>query len=243
MGCIMRILVYEGEGTSSFCLSETRSLFRGALQEVQMIDANDLIATNWEKTTSLLVFPGGRDVPYDRALKGVGTAKIRKFVKMGGHFLGICAGAYFASASVIFEVGTPLEVQEKRDLKFFPGLAVGALYPETPFCYQSEQGAHPAFVSFLDSQLHVYYNGGCCFQGAEQASCADVLGHFIDRENLAAIIRCKVGKGKAILSGVHFEVSGAAAQERGAALKVIEMLKASEKKRQKLIDTILSELL
>jgi len=43
--------------------------------------------------------------------------------------LGLCAGAYYGCARVVFEPGTPLEVVGDRELAFFPGVARGAAFP------------------------------------------------------------------------------------------------------------------
>ncbi len=44
------------------------------------------------------------------------TRRIRDFVSEGGRYLGICAGAYFGSKEVRFDVGGPMEVKGDRDL-------------------------------------------------------------------------------------------------------------------------------
>lgn len=51
---------------------------------------------------NLLCIPGGQDIPYSFELSGEGNRQIRKFVENGGRFLGICAGAYFASGEIDF---------------------------------------------------------------------------------------------------------------------------------------------
>jgi glutamine amidotransferase-like uncharacterized protein len=52
-----------------------------------------------------------------------------EFVQGGGSYLGLCAGAYYGCARVVFEPGTPLEVVGDRELAFFPGIARGAAFP------------------------------------------------------------------------------------------------------------------
>lgn len=51
------------------------------------------------------------------------------YVQSGGSYLGLCAGAYYASSQVEFEPGSTLEVVGDRELDFFPGTARGAAYP------------------------------------------------------------------------------------------------------------------
>mmetsp|Transcript_32468 Transcript_32468/g.47696 ORF Transcript_32468/g.47696 Transcript_32468/m.47696 type:complete len:263 (-) Transcript_32468:29-817(-) len=262
----MKVLVYADEGVSPLCLQETLQTFRDEkilLQQditVTTIDHKQLIHDSWEEDTRLLVFPGGRDIPYDRRLRGEGTAKIRNFVQSGGKFLGICAGAYFASKEVIFEKDTPMQVHETRDLEFFPGAAIGTIYSNLQFVYGSETGAHASEISTTTTtkatkekekseNLHVYYNGGCVFHQAESFPSVTVLSRYQDVENQPpAIINCKVGQGNAILSGVHFEVSPQSllweekGEGGGCRAEIIEKLAASNSRRKSFILLLMNHL-
>ena len=181
------------------------------------ISAREVISRRWIGAADLFVLPGGRDLPYVEALHTEVTAAIRDYVAGGGRFIGICAGAYFASAYVEFDKGGPLQVLGDRALKFFPGKAVGPAF--APFRYNSEDGAkilpvHGASERFVS---HCYYNGGCFFDAPDAArkvssankdkpSHASQYDVFATYDNgRAAIVRCHVGKGVALLSGVHFE--------------------------------------
>lgn len=238
----MRVLIYAGEGVSSFSLQETLKTFRSLYAHVETADDAMLCHADWEKDTALLIIPGGRDIPYDRKLKGKGTAKIRKFVEEGGSFLGICAGAYFASSEVVFEKGTPLEVHEERDLSFFPGAAVGTLYPHSPFTYDSETGAHPSVISFKGEKLNLYYNGGCCFENAEHYPEVTILARYQDAAQKPAMIHCSVGKGNVLLSGVHFEVNPHTLQQDECSPHLIDRLKQSDPKRRHMITQLMQAL-
>ena len=238
----MKILVYADEGVSSFTLKETLKTFGTLSTHVKTINHEKLLSEDWEIQTDLLIFPGGRDIPYDRKLKGKGIEKIRDFVKQGGSFLGICAGAYFASKEVVFEKGTPLEVHEKRDLCFFPGKAIGTLYPSKHFPYQSHQGAQASLIVCKESHMHLYYNGGCTFDKAEKFPSVTVIAQYGDAENQPAIIHCVVGQGSVLLSGVHFEVCAQSLTKEKCDPEIIVKLNASEIKRQNLISTLLKYL-
>lgn len=236
----MKVLIYADEGVSSFSLQETLKTFRMRYANVEIVDHKILRTSDWRKETSLLIIPGGRDIPYDRKLKGQGTANIRKFVEEGGSFLGICAGAYFASAEVIFEKGTSLEVHEKRELSFFPGAAVGTLYPHSSFVYESEKSSHASSVTFKGVELNLYYNGGCTFKDAEKYPGVTVLARYHDAADQPAIIHCKIGKGNAILSGVHFEVSQKKLKKKGCDQKMIDRLESSGQERESLITSLIN---
>lgn len=167
-----------------------------------LLEPDDVKRGKWREKADLFIMPGGRDIPYDRALRGKGNQQIREFVESGGKYLGICAGAYYGAAKVEFELGTDLEVNEERELAFYPGKAVGTLFPG--FVYGTERGAHLVEVRTKTGTETFYYNGGCGFPAVENFPVVEVLGR-IAGTGIAAIIRRKVGRGFAVLSGVHVE--------------------------------------
>ena len=131
--CPAPVIVYGGAGTSNFCVRETISTMTsmGWGERIMVCtEPRTLIDALRQEDAGILVMPGGRDKPYQEDLAGEGVEAIKEFVSGGGHYLGICAGAYFASDRVVFEKGTEMEVDEERDLKFFPGTAYGTIFKE-----------------------------------------------------------------------------------------------------------------
>ncbi|KAG0310261.1 biotin holocarboxylase synthetase [Linnemannia gamsii] len=232
----MNILVYSGDGTSRTSLIHTVNSLRslvGQHYDVMKIDATGLLTEPWEDSTSLLVIPGGRDLPFTRDLNGATNDRIRNYVHSGGRFFGICAGAYYGSDRISFELGRSLEVRGPRELKFFAGECRGAVYPG--FVYESESGANAVGIDLnqevfsrtqqqqqgqgqdtgLDfAETKVYFNGGGYFVDADKYPGTTVLAWYKndptqiepDSQGLkAAMIACQVGQGLAVLSGVHPE--------------------------------------
>jgi biotin--protein ligase len=236
----MKIQIYADEGVSSFSLKETVRTFKTLLPRttITLMKSRALIKGGWEKNSSLIIFPGGRDIPYDRLLKGEGIRRLNTFVREGGIFIGICAGAYFASKEVIFEKGTDMEVVEPRDLHFFPDAAIGTLFREKVFVYDSEKGAHAPLIRCGETQLPLYYNGGCYFKDAHLHP-VEILGTYEEEGGKAAIISSSIGKGKAVLSGVHFEVAPTPLLKKLTFPSVYKALKAHEPKRQHLLKQLL----
>ena len=116
-----QVLVYSGPGVSPLSLSHTiltLSLLLLPHYTVQPITPNTLATQPWEPACALLVIPGGRDLPYVDELtrKTRVTKRIREYVLEGGSFLGICAGAYFGSSRVEFDLGGDMEVKGDREL-------------------------------------------------------------------------------------------------------------------------------
>ena len=228
----MKIAVYDGEGTSP----TLRPAFFPLTP--RFLSAKELIEGNWD--SDILIIPGGRDRPYDAALRGKGNDRIRSFVERGGLYIGLCAGAYYGCAKVIFDPGYPLEVIEDRELAFFPGAAVGPAYGLGTYDYKSNRGARATLLETEKSSLHCYYNGGCTFEG--DFSRCHIIARYSDLpQNPPAIISCPVGRGHAILSGPHIETTFKLLNPNDPYLsKIIPTLKESESARENLWSQLLS---
>jgi biotin--protein ligase len=189
------IAIYEGEGTTLENLRNLDALF---------LSEHTFFQSNWDHTCTHFILPGGRDRPYHAAFKGAGNRKIRSFVERGGTYVGLCAGAYYGAAHVEFDKDFPLEVCEERELAFFPGKAVGPAFGKGTYVYGSESGARAVKIITPSSMFYAYYNGGCTFVG--DLSTCKILARYADLPGQPpAVIECMIGKGKAILSGVHLE--------------------------------------
>ncbi|KAF9922126.1 biotin holocarboxylase synthetase [Linnemannia zychae] len=276
----MNILVYSGDGISQTSLIHTVNSLRslvGQHYDVMKIDATGLLTEPWEDSTSLLVIPGGKDLPYARDLDGAANNRIRNYVQSGGRYFGICAGAYYGSDRITFELGGSLEVQGSRELKFFAGECRGAVYPG--FLYEAETGASavgiqlnqqvfsrahqhhhqqqvkeqtPDFgLDFTDTR--VYFNGGGYFVGAEKYPGTTVLAWYQKEPNQiepdvpglkAAMIACQVGKGLAVLSGVHPEYNAIHLDPRNPIYgpNVVNCLLERELERQLFLRSVLAKM-
>jgi biotin--protein ligase len=124
-----------------------------------------------------------------------------------------------------------LEVCQDRELSFFSGKAVGPAYGKGTFDYSSNLGARAVKISTEQGDLTIYYNGGCQFEG-DFSNCK-ILGRYADLPNQpAAIIECQIGKGKAILSGVHLETPPNSLNKKDPYLApLIPILEKTENKR------------
>lgn len=221
-----QVLVYSGPGVSPLSLSHTiltLSLLLLPHYTVQPITPSTLATQPWEPSCALLVFPGGRDLPYvdELSTKTKTTRRIREFVQEGGKFLGICAGAYFGSETVIFDQGGEMEVIGKRDLvgpplyatehslpqAFFPGSCSGPTF--AGFHYASETGSKAVSLSLGGSNPrtidNLYYNGGGHFTLPITVTPGiEVLASYAETNQIAAVSTTN-GKGRTVLCSVHFE--------------------------------------
>ncbi|OUM68117.1 hypothetical protein PIROE2DRAFT_4258 [Piromyces sp. E2] len=262
----MNVLVYSGEGASPDCVEYTIYTLKQFLSDnydILKVDDKILVTQYWEDTTKLVVFPGGRDLPYVNKLGSKGMERIRNYVNdKGGKYLGICAGAYFGSSYIEFEMNRPdYKVEGSRDLKFFKGTAKGSAL--STFYYQSEKGALAPKIQlpFMNKDVNIYFNGGCFFDIDESKALPDglnILGRYIPKcfdgtVNRPAILEIENGKGKAILSGVHFEYSPELleerkkkAQEKGKDIskyeEIISVIQQTNDDRLELIKSLLEKL-
>lgn len=194
--------------------------------DVQLVTPKQIKDEPWANNCALLVFPGGRDLPYLFDLSPKGNRRIREWVEQGGRYLGICAGAYYACGSIEFQVGTPLEVTGERELAFFPGVCRGTVFPG--FKYDSDDGARECDLTLnraawrdhwpqSPETCEVWYNGGGAFFASDAAASSssssrsfEVLATYSQVEGTpAAGVLCHVRQGKAVLWGTHPEHSSA----------------------------------
>jgi biotin---protein ligase len=157
---------------------------------------------------------------YCRSLNGAGNRRIKQYVQLGGSFLGLCAGGYYGCAKCEFEVGRRgMEVIGDRELGFFPGTCRGLAF--RGFVYNSEAGARAVHLKVNEDAVgpcnkgafRSYYNGGGVFVDAPNFKDKDVevLATFQDElavdsgDGTAAVVFCRVGQGKVVLTGPHPE--------------------------------------
>ncbi|CDK25022.1 unnamed protein product [Kuraishia capsulata CBS 1993] len=221
----MNVLVYSGPGTTAdsvkHCLETLRNLL-SPYYAVTAVDSRTLLKEPWAPKTSVVVFPGGADLPMCREMAEGGISEIVKFVRKGGRYIGFCAGGYFGSGRCEFAVGNPeLEVSGSRDLKFFPGTCRGPAFGG--FEYHTELGTkavklniNTSILPDVPNTVHNYYNGGGVFVNTEQYSNVEVLASYEQQLDVdpgsgipAACIITKVGHGFALLTGTHPEFTPA----------------------------------
>lgn len=231
------VFIYDDEGVNQEFLMHTKRMCTAHLDEdyrVESINATAIRAGAWTKDAALLILPGGIASPYAKKLQGQGNDQIKRFVAEGGSYLGLCAGAYYASSYVEYDKGGPTEVIAERELKFFKGKSVGPLRQLTP-----ENGGHcsvPLVTLYLKDTVNasLFYRQGCSFEINEAHNDVKVIGRY--DEGLPALIHMSHGLGQVILSGVHFEFDPFLFDEYQSTFpEIIHQLKQDNEVRQSLI--------
>ena len=227
------IYIYNDLGVSKESLTQTLHMLRSFTEyQVKTISAAQLKVENWTNDAALFIIPGGADIYYTRKLNGQGNAIIRQYIDDGGKYLGICAGAYYASSAIEFGVGTKLELIGDRELKLFNGKAIGPLFNQ--YSYQDNSGATPATVQVNGiGSMPIFFNGGCYFSSGD----CKIIANYSEL-NLPAIISVK--NHHVILSGVHFEYDPTMLDYKDIYLsKIAKILSPVEALRRKLVKHIL----
>ena len=250
------IYIYNGPGVSPISFLQMKEGLRDVVDPsyvIKEVGPEEVKKASWIKDAVLFVMPGGGDISYCKSLSENGNKVIKDYVNKGGAYLGVCAGAYYASDNIVFSKGTPLEVIGKRDLAFFKGQAEGPVLAS--YDYKTNAGARLSFVKWSDESnfdikkdtiFPSYFNGGCQFVDAKKVPNVTPLAFYLEsngKENKAAIVDIKVGEGRALLSGVHFEYSPKLLDKDDPFLKNIrEDLLKKDKDRMRLFKGILKRL-
>lgn len=206
-----KILIYSGYGTSEYCLKELTGYLEKKCHSYELITASQIRANYLEKNPNVvLCFGGGFDLGFLSSLDQQGCNNIRKFVKSGGAYLGICAGAYFACKCLEFDINGPLVVKGER-LGLFNGTAIGPINKN--FAYNSDDFTLAMKLKISNGEeVYAYLNGGPYFEQSDKnfntlltySGCGKDM---LECGEKVAVLETKFGMGKCVLSGVHFEVS------------------------------------
>lgn len=205
--------IYNGEGSSA--IREISIWLKSLIPSLTVVfePAASMKIRNFSKN-DIIVMPGGRDRPYVRDLGVDGVDNIRKALDNGTYFLGICAGAYFSTSHIHFELGRPgWEVDESRNLRIYDAPSVGVylsppLYDTT---YKSELAAKvipEASDSNKMEPFSVFFTGGGAFveeQGQIPSGCEVLARYEESRLGLnqpPAIVLCN----RSLLTFGHFEL-------------------------------------
>lgn len=198
----MNIYIYDDYGSSEFSTNELETCMKtifpnNDIKRVKAIQIKQGILNN----AKFFCLGGGFDRGYLKALGQDGCSAVQEFVKLGGYYIGICAGAYFAADSIEFDLNGPLEVREERFLKFFKGKCIG---PMNNFEYNSEMGAVAVELDVVaySNSYFAYLNGGCYFESEDESF--KIIARYKSNQK-PAIIKEKYGDGFVLLSGVHIE--------------------------------------
>lgn len=178
------ILLFEGRGTSPNDVAAVESVLEEAGLAYSTADSADLNGMGGAQLRRyrLLIVPGGNFVEIGNHLTPRTTTTIRDAVGNGLHYLGICAGAFFAGNSPY------------NGLNLTSGVRFG-------FYSAEERGIRKTAVAITgpaSPTLDQYWE-----DGPQLSGWGDVVARYPD--GTPAVVEASVGSGWAILSGFHPE--------------------------------------
>ena len=200
------IALYTGPGADS----------RGVLYLASFLDAHGYSYYSVEEKDILngvlnhvkvFILPGGWAGEEDEygnkgygSMSSIAVNKIKKFVKNGGGFYGICAGSYFATKKVKWEN----ELYDEP-LGIFDGMAIGPIDEIAPWPYSKWTKVHINLTSELNfTQTTTLYWGGPYFESNETNF---TVIETYDINGKPATIQFDYYSGPVILTGLHHEWS------------------------------------
>ncbi|MFX1559645.1 MAG: BPL-N domain-containing protein [Promethearchaeota archaeon] len=198
------IAVYYGDPSSSASSRTALQLmFEWMNATVDILYASD-INNGGLSEYDMVVIPGGWAGTYNEDLAGSGITEIREFVRDGGSFFGVCAGAYFGCDLIYWE-GVAIDYP----LGLFAGNGIGpveeiAVWPDYAMA-EIILNHSSSIIDFSGEPANhtVMYYGGPWF---------DVSGHedvhtlaTFAANNQSAMIAFEYEEGRVFLSGPHPE--------------------------------------
>ncbi|MDO8142589.1 MAG: BPL-N domain-containing protein [Candidatus Brocadiales bacterium] len=178
---------------------------------------------NFSSLYKTIIFPGGYAYWYNYFINKAGKERIRNFVKNGGGYYGICAGAFFASDRIVWE-GIPYDdyVHTNKygeltgyDLDLFPGTSTGPIneianwnaevWNMTTFNFQKENSVLSKYKTIPYSEDIIYIGGPYFSIDKDAESKVEVLATY-NYNGEPAIVAFEYGSGKVVLSGPHPEI-------------------------------------
>jgi hypothetical protein len=178
------ILLFNGRGTSPNDVTALERILTEQQSNYSTADSERLNAMSEAELNDyrLLIIPGGNFEEIGNALTADTTARVRKAVRGGLSYLGICAGAFFAGASPY------------NGLNLTEGVRF-------PFHALEDQGIRKAVVAVTTSDappLEVYWE-----DGPQLSGWGNVVARYPD--HTAAVVQGSLGDGWVVLTGVHAE--------------------------------------
>lgn len=204
--------LYAGPGADGDGLRALSQVAFAAGFTLRPLVADGVRATALSKAVRAVVVPGGWAPDVVAALGRDGAAGLASFVRGGGGYLGVCAGAYLASKTVVWEGET-----HPYPVGLFDGVATGPVAALAPWPGKvgttlTWAGRHPVAAGLAGERRALYFGGPALVPAKGDKDDGAVLARYPD--GAAALVAFVAGSGRVVLSSAHLEgkPDGAAAQ-------------------------------
>jgi len=201
----IRVAIYDDNGCWEDGIIAFESFLNWKEVESNRIDGAAIKAGELANNEyDIIYMPGGMANFYTVGLGNKGINNLRNFVKNGGGYIGICAGAYFASDSIIWE-----GVKYDYTLDLFDGIAYGSIEEITPWDNHAltriTLTSDNTFEGFQQAQYQTLYYGGPAFYPHDNAN-VNSFATWDEYNNTNAIIYFNYEEGRVFLAGPHLEI-------------------------------------
>jgi glutamine amidotransferase-like uncharacterized protein len=182
--------------------------------------------TDLASTARVIFFGGGWAGGYITYLNSNGYENIRQFIRQGGGYIGICAGAYLACDKIFWKPDTvTLGQWYDYALNLFTGTGVGVVpgimdWTEPTGCSAPINKGAAMTTVLIDQQFFnassetlpiLYYGGPILTPYAISQNSVQILGKYVvpgsPADGSTAMVMASYGKGNMFLSGPHPEIS------------------------------------
>lgn len=197
--------IYGGIGTWDINVEAFINFFDHYDYPWIMLSEDDVTGGEIFDEIDAIIYPGGFAAEYKYSIPDHDS--LIYFVENGGVFIGVCAGAYYASQILTWQgedYSYPLGFYEGRGIGPLSGLVNWGDIAD----FKLTQG-HPANDGF-DQSIELYYFDGPYFK-IEEIGSAEVLASY-KVNSQPAVIAGRHGQGKYLLFGPHPELGGYSSQ-------------------------------
>ncbi|CAF0952595.1 unnamed protein product [Adineta steineri] len=183
-------LIYRGPATTEDCPEAVAALLQDTYQVIYVgpqeeVDVNETSLS----TAKLYVQPGGDDLEESWPHVCKYAPAIRKYVKNGGRYLGICLGAYLAGSEPGFDL--------------LPGSGDTNQYITSKDAVVTSEIDTVVPLLWRQKLRHVYFQDGTRFDLDQTAAPTEILATYMNGEIAAAVQH--FGKGRVGMIGPHPE--------------------------------------
>jgi len=202
------IRIYNGGGVYGESVTKLRRLFNYVKGpwEISEVGEKEVLPEKWNPSKTLFILPGGKAGEYDQSLQEK-VKPLKAFVEQGGCFFSVCGGSYFASKRTVYQISPQELLEKERTLGLFEGTAQGPLIPSDSDDISFHHGALQVRWNKTEEKSPVLISGGGAFIPNKGGVNHEVLVSYDDplvpKELSAAVVKCYVGQGRAILSSLH----------------------------------------
>jgi len=203
-----KVFLYEGKGTWDAGTENLEAFLSSEGFSYETKQPKDLVLGDLaSEDPPLLIMPGGESWVYLEDLGEAGAQNIRDYVRNGGSYLGICAGAFYATSH---REGGP--ANGSYGIGLLEGTAYDGTSLEVPGYIEGVMDflwelGHPLVKGLGKSVRMLLYGGPAFHYSSEEAKKKniEVVLRFSESKD-PAMIRFKYGKGHVFLAAPHFEI-------------------------------------